>query len=68
MIKKTGILLVNLGTPDSPNNGDVYKYLIEFLTDARVIDFPWLSRQLLVRSIIVPTRYKNSAKTYRSLG
>jgi ferrochelatase len=67
MIKKTGILLVNLGTPDSPNNGDVYKYLIEFLTDARVIDFPWLSRQLLVRSIIVPSRYKNSAKTYREV-
>ena len=67
MIKKTGILLVNLGTPDSPKNSDVYKYLIEFLTDKRVIDYSWLARQLLVRGIIVPSRYKNSAKTYREV-
>lgn len=67
MQKKTGILLVNLGTPDSPDNGDVFKYLIEFLTDGRVIDYPWLARQLLVRGIIVPARYKNSAKTYREI-
>lgn len=67
MIKKTGILLVNLGTPDSPSNGDVFKYLNEFLTDGRVIDYPWLSRQLLVRGIIVPARYRNSAKTYKEI-
>ncbi len=67
MIKKTGILLVNLGTPDSPSNSDVFKYLNEFLTDGRVIDFPWLARQLLVRGIIVPLRYRNSAKTYREI-
>ena len=67
MIKKTGILLVNLGTPDSPSDGDVFKYLNEFLTDGRVIDYPWLLRQLLVRGIIVPARYKNSAKTYREI-
>jgi ferrochelatase len=67
MTKKTGILLVNLGTPDSPSNSDVFKYLIEFLTDGRVIDYPWLPRQLLVRGIIVPARYKNSAQTYREI-
>lgn len=67
MIKQTGILLVNLGTPDTPSNSDVYKYLIEFLTDERVIDFGWLKRNLLVRGIIVPARYKNSAKTYREI-
>ena len=67
MTKQTGILLVNLGTPDSPSNSDVYKYLIEFLTDERVIDFGWLKRNLLVRGIIVPARYKNSAKTYREI-
>jgi ferrochelatase len=67
MQKKTGILLVNLGTPDSPSDGDVFKYLNEFLTDGRVIDYPWLSRQLLVRGIIVPARYKHSAKTYREV-
>jgi ferrochelatase len=67
MIKQTGILLVNLGTPDTPSNSDVFKYLIEFLTDKRVIDFGWLKRNLLVRGIIVPARYKNSAKTYREI-
>lgn len=67
MIKQTGILLVNLGTPDTPSNSDVFKYLIEFLTDKRVIDFGWLKRNLLVRGVIVPARYKNSAKTYREI-
>ncbi|MDB5226472.1 MAG: ferrochelatase [Bacteroidota bacterium] len=67
MKKKTGILLVNLGTPDSPSDADVFKYLNEFLTDGRVIDYPWLARQVLVRGVIVPARYKNSAKTYREI-
>lgn len=66
MITK-GVLLVNLGTPSSPKPKDVYKYLIEFLTDGRVIDLPWLKRQLLVRGIIVPKRYKNSAASYREI-
>jgi len=64
---KTGILLVNLGTPNSPQQRDVYKYLIEFLTDPRVIDSSWLSRQLLVRGVIVPTRVKQSAKAYQAI-
>ena len=63
----TAILLVNLGTPDSPNPKDVYRYLIEFLTDERVIDYPWFQRQLLVRGIIVPNRYKASAKSYAAI-
>lgn len=62
-----GILLVNLGTPDSPHPKDVYRYLIEFLTDERVIDFPWLPRQLLVRGLIVPFRYRQSARSYRAI-
>ena len=62
-----GVLLVNLGTPKSPKPSDVYTYLNEFLTDGRVIDFPWLPRQLLVRGIIVPFRYKNSARTYQQI-
>ena len=66
-MKKTGILLANLGTPDSPENKDVYKYLIEFLMDERVIDYNTFKRNLLVRGIIVPARYKNSAKTYREI-
>lgn len=67
MKKKTGILLVNLGTPDSPNLSDVYRYLIEFLTDGRVIDSPWIFRQLLVRGVIVPKRYRQSAKSYQEI-
>ena len=67
MIQKTGVLLVNLGTPDSPAPRDVYRYLIEFLTDSRVIDTPWLSRQLLVRGAIVPKRYRQSARCYQQI-
>lgn len=64
---KTGILIVNLGTPDSPEPKDVYKYLQEFLLDPRVIDIAPISRNLLVRGIIVPFRHKKSAKLYKKL-
>lgn len=64
---KTGILLVNLGTPGSPNTSDVRKYLREFLNDPRVIDIPWLSRKLLVNCIIVPFRAPKSAAQYKEI-
>lgn len=64
-MNKTGVLLVNLGTPDSPDPIDVKRYLTEFLTDSRVIDIPWLSRQFLVRGVIIPKRYRNSAEAYQ---
>ncbi|MFA6916219.1 MAG: ferrochelatase [Parachlamydiales bacterium] len=67
MPSKKGVLLVNLGTPLSPKPKDVYKYLIEFLTDGRVVDIPWLTRQFLVRGLIVPRRYKNSAASYKEI-
>ena len=67
MTSKTGVLLVNLGTPLSPSPKDVYRYLIEFLSDERVIDEPWLKRQLLVRGIIVPFRYRQSAASYQAI-
>lgn len=63
----TGVLLVNLGTPDSPRTGDVRKYLREFLMDGRVIDIPFLPRFLLVNGIIAPFRAPKSAKIYREL-
>ena len=63
----TGVIIVNLGTPDSPNRYDVYKYLREFLTDPRVIDYPWLLRQFLVQCIIAPFRSKSSARLYERL-
>ena len=66
-IRKTGVLLVNLGTPDSFLSLAVFRYLNEFLSDKRVIDLPWLQRQLLVRGFIVPFRYRKSAKLYRHL-
>nr|WP_320118503.1 ferrochelatase [uncultured Marinifilum sp.] len=67
MPKKTTILLLNLGTPKSPNVSDVRTYLFEFLNDKRVIDIPWLLRKLLVNLIIVPFRAKGSSKIYKQL-
>ena len=67
MKKKTGVLLIQLGTPDSPKISDVRKYLSEFLNDERVIDIPWLARKILVNLIIVPFRAPKSAKIYREL-
>ena len=64
---KKGVLLVNLGTPDSPSVPDVRRYLKEFLLDWRVIDYPWLPRNLLVRGIIAPFRSFSSAKLYKRL-
>lgn len=66
-MKKTGILLLQLGTPDSPSVSDVRRYLTEFLNDPRVIDIPWLARKLLVNLIIVPFRAPKSAKIYKEL-
>lgn len=67
MTKKTGVLLVNLGTPNSPSTSDVRKYLREFLMDGRVIDFPIIPRFLLVNGIIAPFRAPKSAKEYVKL-
>lgn len=67
MSAKTGVLLINLGTPDSPAVGDVRPYLSQFLNDPRVIDIPWLSRKILVNLIIVPFRAPKSAAIYRKL-
>ena len=65
--KKTGVLLVQLGTPDSPKRKDVARYLREFLMDRRVIDIPYLLRLLLVKGIIAPFRAPKSAKIYQEL-
>ncbi len=67
MEARTGVLLINLGTPDSPSTKDVRSYLFQFLNDKRVIDLPWLSRKLLVNGIIVPFRAPKSAKIYQEL-
>jgi ferrochelatase len=62
---KRGIILMNLGSPDSTEVKDVRKYLNEFLMDKRVIDSPWLFRLLLVKGIIVPFRAPKSAEAYK---
>ncbi|NNC34012.1 MAG: ferrochelatase, partial [Croceitalea sp.] len=64
---KKGVLLVNLGSPDSPTPKDVKPYLDEFLMDGRVIDVPKLLRNILVRGIILQTRPKKSAKAYAKI-
>jgi ferrochelatase len=63
----TGILIVNLGTPDAPSRGAVYRYLKQFLLDPRVIDINAIARNLLVRGIIAPFRSGQSAKAYQLL-
>ena len=64
---KRGIVLMNLGSPDSTSVKDVRRYLNEFLMDERVIDKPFLLRFFLVRGIISPIRAPKSAKAYRSI-
>lgn len=66
-MSKKGVLLVNLGTPDSTKVPDVRKYLREFLMDKRVIDIPFLNRWMLVNLIIAPLRAPKSAKEYERL-
>ena len=64
---KKGVLLVNLGSPDSPTPKDLKPYLDEFLMDERVIDAPRWLRNIIVRGIILRTRPKKSAKAYQKI-
>ncbi len=64
---KRGVLLVNLGSPDSPEPKDVKAYLGEFLMDERVIDVPLWARTLIVKGIILNTRPKASAAAYKKI-
>ncbi len=61
-----GVLLVNLGTPDEPRRGAVYRYLKQFLSDRRVIDVPFV-RHVIMPLFVVPLRAGQSAKAYRKL-
>src|ERR1051325_10804061 len=62
-----GILLVNLGSPDSPSVPDVRRYLREFLMDGRVLDVNWLARFCIVHFAILPSRPKESAHAYQKI-
>src|ERR1041385_3108756 len=62
-----GVLLVNLGSPDSPSVPDVRRYLREFLMDGRVLDVNWLTRFCIVNFAILPSRPKQSAEAYEKV-
>ncbi len=64
---RTGVLLANLGTPDSPRVSDVRRYLREFLGDPRVLDMAPLPRWLLLNLVILPTRPRRSARAYAKI-
>jgi ferrochelatase len=63
----TGVLLLQLGTPDSTDVSDVRKYLREFLSDPRVLDIPAPARFLLLNGIILPFRPRRSAEAYEKI-
>lgn len=67
MRSKTGVLLLNLGTPLSPQKQDVRAYLKEFLDDPRVIDLPCVIRKILLHVFILPFRTAKSAKAYAAI-
>ena len=66
-LSPTGVLLVNLGTPDSPRTGPVRRYLREFLGDPRVLTLPAPLRWLLLNLVILPTRPRTTAAAYRKI-
>jgi protoporphyrin/coproporphyrin ferrochelatase len=67
MAAGTGLLLINVGTPDSPEPQDVKRYLDEFLMDPLVVDIPGPARYVLVHGIITPGRSKSSGKLYEKV-
>jgi ferrochelatase len=67
MMTRRGIMLMNLGSPESTEVADVQRYLNEFLMDPRVIDYPWLFRKILIEWLITPKRAPKSAEAYKSV-
>ena len=65
--KKIAVVLINVGTPDSPDRKSVKKYLKQFLNDPEVIDIPAFFRYILVNFIIIPFRTGKSTKLYKKL-
>ncbi len=66
-MRDKGVLLVNLGSPDSPSVPAVRRYLREFLMDGRVLNMPWPVRFAVVNLIVIPTRARHAAAAYRSV-
>ena len=65
--ERTGVLLVNTGTPDAPDPPAVRRYLKEFLSDPHILDMNPVGRWLLLHLIILPRRPKHSAEAYRKI-
>ena len=65
--RKTGVLLANLGTPDSYDYWPMRRYLNGFLSDKRVIDYPWWKWQPILQLIILTKRPFSSGKAYESI-
>ena len=63
----TGIILVNLGTPEKPTTSSVRKYLAEFLSDQRVVEIPRLLWFIILHFFILPFRPRQTAKKYRTI-
>jgi ferrochelatase len=66
-VAETGLLLVNLGTPDAPSTPAVRRYLAEFLNDPRVIDIHPVWRALLLHLVILRVRPRKSARAYQAI-
>lgn len=66
-MSKKGVLLVNVGSPDSPAVKDIKRYLRDFLMDERIIDLPYLLRYTLVNGIILNTRPPKTSKAYQKI-
>jgi len=66
-VSRAGLLLVNLGTPDSTDPADVRRYLREFLSDPRVLDIPAWRRFIVLEAFILPFRPKASAEAYAKI-
>jgi len=64
---RLGVVLVNLGTPESPTPAAVRRYLAEFLSDPRVVEIPRLVWKVILHGIILRVRPKKSARAYASV-
>lgn len=66
-MKRTGLLLANLGTPDAPTPEAVRRYLRQFLSDRRVVDLPPLLWQPILHGLVLPLRPRRSARNYQHI-
>ena len=65
--RKIGVLLVNLGTPDSPTTSAVRRYLSEFLSDPRIVEIPKIAWWFILNIIILNIRPKKSRNLYKKI-